>query len=319
MNEPRLIIGIPTHGRAERCHTAIASALWQQEPARVIVSDDSDNDDIERMIHTNYANHRLVSHVRSDANTLWGNWRNAAKLAVAGGAELFSWLQDDDVLRPSFSRRVVRAFDQFRGALIYCAALKNAYNNLLGVGWSGNCGPKLAQDFLFDNPMTFDGKLLAPIGYSDAWAMAPAKAFRVGPVFEEMLDILPDGCDLLTEVLDVAFMGQHGRAIADPVMAGYWMFHDANESAMRNRQKKSKEEVPIAWAFLDSIMDTFLDWRDVLNGWINFMGTTDILEMYVKALEEHPGVSPYADTIREMYAEILEIRKAKSEELMAVV
>ena len=317
MPEPRLTIGIPTHGRAERCKTAISSALWQDTQAKVIVCDDSDNDDIERMCQA-YKDNPLVSHYRSPATTLWGNWRHAAQLAVADGAEFFSWLQDDDMIAPYFCRRVIRSFDQFKGALTYCSSLITAYNNMLGVRWSGNQGPRLALDHLFGNPITFDARLLVPIGYVDAWAMAPAKAFRCGHTFDDMLDTLPDHCDLLTEVLDVAYMGLHGRAIADPIFSGYWMFHDSNESALRNRADKAKEEVPIAWAFLDSLMDEVLEWRAVLNAWIAFMGTNDILEGYCKTLDERKGLSLYADQIADMFHEVMDLRKAKSEEAVAV-
>jgi len=310
MSEPRLTIGIPTHGRAERCATAISSALWQDKPARVIVSDDSDGDDIERLCHQ-YREHPLVTYTRSNATTLWGNWRNVAKLAVASEATFFSWLQDDDVIGKWFCRRVVGAFDRYPAALTYCTSLISAYNNMLGDRSRGNQGPRLALDHLFGNPVTFDGKLLVPIGYVDAWAMAPAKAFRVGRTFEAMLDALPDHCDLLTEVLDIAYMGCHGRAIADPQFAGYWMFHDANESVMRNKEGKAKEEVPIAWAFLDSLMDDLHDWRQVLNSWIAFMGMSDVLEAYKKVLDERPGLSVYADQINEMFTEVLDLRKAK--------
>lgn len=309
--KPRLTIGIPTHGRAERCKTAISSALWQDEPARLIVADDSDGEDIERMMNE-YRNHPLVSYVRSPAKSLWQNWRFVAEEAVRDGATFFAWLQDDDVIGKWLCRRINRAFDQFPGALTYCSSLITAYNNLLGVRWSGNQGPRLALDHLFENPITFDARLLVPIGYTDAWAMAPAKAFRVGDVFEDMLAALPDHCDLLTEVLDVAYMGLHGRAIADPRFAGYWMFHDSNESAIRNRDDKAKEEVPVAWEFLDSLMDQNPEWRGILGSWIAFMGTPDILEPYCKTLSDRRGLSLYADQIHDMYREVLDLRKSAS-------
>src|SRR6476646_149147 len=269
MSEPRLTIGIPTFNRPERLQRAIASALWQSVPCRVLVADQGKSDECATACRE-YEEHPNFARVESPATTLWENWRFVAKEAASRGAEFFLWLQDDDLLAERVARRVVRSFYFFPGADLWCSSVNMAYDNMLGVKWSGNWGPKLPCDVLRGQPIDHSGDLLVPVGYFDSWAMAPAKAFRVGKAFHRMLDTLPDGCDCLTERLDIAAVGMGGRFIHDPVTAGYWIIHDRNESQITGATQPA--QVAPAFAFLDGLMDRLPGWRQDLNEWIGCIG-----------------------------------------------
>src|SRR5512135_962594 len=97
MRNPRLTIGIPTFNRPERCSRAIQSALGQSVPVKVIVSDDGDGDDCERVCRQ-WSDHPNFTYLKSPGKKLWHNWRYVAEQAIEGGAEFFSWLQDDDLI-----------------------------------------------------------------------------------------------------------------------------------------------------------------------------------------------------------------------------
>ena len=306
-SRPRLIIGIPSFGRPERCQSAIASVLWQSLPARVIVADDSDNDETEEMCRQ-FADHPCFSYRRSPATTLWRNWEWVAREAIAEGAEFFTWLQNDDILSPKFARRVVRSFDQFPRAQLYCANLLTAYNNMLGVRWDGNWGPRIPLDHLFGNPITFHGKLLTPIAYCDSWSLSPAKSFRVGDAFNEMLGQLPDGADSMTEVMDTAYMGLFGPVIADPQMAGYWMLHESNESELTRSKRASEEAVGLS--FLDGLMSQVPEWASLLVEWANFAAADELLASYIATANARRNKSVFAGEIADCLSSILESRKS---------
>ena len=128
---PRLTIGIPTFNRPERCQRAIQSALGQSVPCNVLVADDGTNDETEYTCRE-FSEHPNFRYLRSPAKTLWQNWRWVACPAIARGAEFFTWLQDDDLLSVRFARRVVRSFDKYPKATVYCSRLAPAYDNMLG-------------------------------------------------------------------------------------------------------------------------------------------------------------------------------------------
>lgn len=298
----KLTIGIPTFNRPERLQRAIASAFGGQYPVTVIVADDGDSDECERVCRE-WEDRPDFLYRRSPVKKLWHNWRWVAQEAVREGADYFMWLQDDDLIAPRVPRRVVRAFKQCPDATVYCSSLQMAYDNMYGCKWVGNWGPKIPLDLLWGGVTTFPGKLLTPIAYFDSWAMAPAKAFRCGPVFDAMLESLPDDCDMFTERLDIAFMGLHGNAIADPSGAGYWMIHGRNESHLTG--DTCEAQVRAAFAYLDTLMDRVPTWREELHSWMSCLGTPDLIHSLWKGIVDHRGKSPYCDQILDLFESVL--------------
>lgn len=307
----KLTIGIPTYNRAERLQRAIQAAIGQSLPCNVIVADDSDDDHAERLCKP-WTEHPDFTYLRSPAKKLWHNWKWVAEQAYERGSQYFMWLQDDDIIRVHTARRVVKSFDKHAGCTVWCSNLKMGYDNLMGQLWVGNWGPKIPVDIWYDQPTPFSGKLLTPIAYVDSWAMSPAKAFRCGPAFEAMLGELPDDCDMFTERLDIAFMGQHGEAICDPCPAGIWIIHDRNES--QHTGHTCSAQVESAYRYIDSLMDRCPGWRTDLVEWVGSLGTVNLITDYCKTLAKHRHLSCYASQIYDIFAGILQAHGVKPPE-----
>lgn len=302
--EPRLTVGIPTFNRPERLERAIQSVLGQSVPCNLIVADDStERSDESERVCKEWADHPHFTYLKSPARKLWHNWRYVAEQAADRGAEFFAWLQDDDLVARHWARRIVRSFDQCPDGLVYCSNLKMAYDSMFGCAWVGNWGPKVPLDFLYGQVTTFPGALLVPVGYVDVWAMAPAKAFRVGDVFRAMLADLPDDCDMMTERLDLAYMGLHGKAIADPACSGYWIIHGRNES--QNTTETCEAQVTSAYRYLDGLMDRLPGWREELYSWMSCLGNVDLIRSLYEGVKQHRGKSPYGDQILDIFGDLL--------------
>ena len=272
-------------------------------PVNVIVADDSTNDECERVCRQ-WADHPNFTYLRSPAKKLWHNWRFVAEQAIERGAELFAWLQDDDLIADHHARRICRAFDYYPGSVVYTARLAMAYDNMLGCHWTGSFGPRIPMDLLRGQPTDYPGIILLPVAYFDGWGMAPAKAFRVGDVFKQMLEALPDDCDMMTERLDLAYMGSvGGMAIADPAIAGYWIIHARNGKVENESQKTQHEigdQIKSAFRFLDDLMDVHPEWRDNLISWMSCLGSPNQYLSFYNNLVPWRDVSSYGAQILEI-------------------
>ena len=268
----------------------------------MLVADDGDDDQAEVACKA-WTDHPNFTYLKSPAKKLWHNWRWVAQQAVERGAEYFLWLQDDDIIRQHLVRRVLRSFDRNPGCVVYCSNLRMGYDNLLGQLWRGNWGPKLPVDICYDQPDSFSGKLLVPVGYFDSWAMSPAKAFRVMPAFVSMLDALPDDCDMFTERLDIAHMGLTGDAICDPCPAGSWIIHGRNESQLTTATCDA--QVRSAFGYLDTLMDRLPTWRNELGEWIGSLGTPHLIRDLWAGLIDHRAKSTYAAQILDLFEDVM--------------
>lgn|SRR5208283_1732698 len=302
LDKPRITIGIPTFNRPERCLRAIQSVLGQSLPTRCIVANQDPSSDL-KMICREFSDHPNFHYYESPATNLWENWRFVAEKAVEEGAEFFGWLQDDDFISERHSRRVVRSFDYFPHCLVYLSRLAMAYDTHLGCHWTGNFGPKIPMDLLRGTPSEFPGAILLPMAYFDGWGMSPAKAFRVGPVFSDMLRDLPGDCDMFTERLDIAYMGMHGNGIADPGISGYWVIHGRNQSQLTHGSVK--QEASSCWKWLDSKMDITPGWRDMLMSWITTLGNVEFLAQFRKNIVQFREDSPYIAQILGIFETLL--------------
>ncbi len=300
--KPRLTIAIPTFNRPERLERCIQHVIGSSIPVRCIVADDGDSDEPERVCKQ-WEDHPNFQYYRSPAKKLWHNWKWAAEKAVEEGCEFFQWCQDDDLIASRHARRVVRSFDYFKDATVYLSRLAMAYDNMLGCHWTGNFGAKIPMDLLGGQPTDFPGGLLLPISYFDSWAMSPAKAFRVNERFSEMLEALPEDCDMFTERLDLCYMGLGAKAISDPGIAGYWIIHGRNESQLT--VDKCQEQVQVAFTFLDSLMDQHPEWRGDLMSWIGALGTPQLIKSFWENVKDHRGKSPYAAQIANIFEDVM--------------
>lgn len=301
-DEPKLTIGIPTFNRPERLQAAIQSAMGQTIPVKVLVANQTDDDDWE-LVCKEWLDHPNFKCVQSPATTLWENWRFVAETAADDGAEFFTWLQDDDLLADRFARRVVRSFRHYPGATVYCANLRMAYDNRLGFVGRGNFGPNVPVDIIRGAVMAWPADMLVIAAYFSSWCMSPAKSFRVTDQFRTMLRDLPGNCDCMTERLDIAGAGIGHEFICDPAMAGVWVMHGKNESQISGDRQEGQVEP--AYAYLDTLMDQIPHWRKSLAEWMICLGNAYDIESHWKHMRPHRKKSPYAMQISDIFEDSL--------------
>jgi glycosyltransferase involved in cell wall biosynthesis len=301
---PRLTIGIPTRNRPEMVRRAIDSALAQTVPVRIVVNDSGACNRTQRTCEDLASRSPVAGHdfeyIQRDGGSLWENWKHVARQA---DGEFFMWLQDDDVISPYLAERIVEAFDRYPKAQVYCSRLTFSYDGRLGCSFYGSWGPKLHLDVLRMRPSEFSGTLLPIVAYFDTWAQSPAKAFRVGNPFQLMLDSLPDGCDMYTERLDIAFMGMHGTAIADPNVAGLSVLHKGNESLLTT--KEAWAQSVIFHKFLDMMVELIPDWHDEMFEYFNMPGIHKMLQSFYNDMSLNVELSENCKAIFKMVGGVL--------------
>lgn len=302
MTEPRLTLGIPTLDRHEHLSEALQNAMGQQVPVKIIVADQGQTKETKGVC-AEWSDHPWFKRVDSPATNLWENWRFAAETAVEDGAEFFTWLQDDDFLIETFARRVIRAFDAFPEANVYCSNVAMCYGKGVGFLHVRNWGPKVPVDLVRGRPMSYPGNMMVIAGYFDSWCMSPAKSFRVNDQFRGMLETMPSECDCLTERLDVAACALGNKFIVDPRAAGYWNIHDRNESQITG--EKQPAQFKPAFEYLDTMMDHIPDWRQELAVWMACLGNHNLIKTYFDSIRPHRCKSPYAEQIATIFEEIL--------------
>jgi glycosyltransferase involved in cell wall biosynthesis len=287
-SDPLLTIGIPTLDRHRFLRRAIDSCLRQTVPTQVIVADQGHLDETAQII-ASYPPSQ-VRHVKTDATTLWDNWKACAK---ACETVYFSWLQDDDIVSPSvrrangtevpgtgFAHRVCAAFDEFPAALhwqgrLYCGVChEDGTLDDVMASWWGQSGPWVLMPIIKQRPLQWPGEILVPTSYLTSWSLSPAVAFRCGEKFTAALDYLPTDADLYAERLIVAALGMQGPFIADPVVAGYWIHHGQNESYKQHAVQEKQKAVAIE--FLDELM-RHTDWKEVFRQWCLVMNPMQIM------------------------------------------
>lgn len=262
MSEPRLSIGIPTYhaDRAQQLGQAIDSVLRGTVPACVVVADQGHTDEVAQVMRR-YENHPNVAHMPTEVDHLWANWRAVAEACTT---EFFAWLQDDDVIGRGYAARVARAFDRHPSALHWQARCQLAVNDRLGLPFAGNF-PWVPMRSLEGEPDCWPGAVLAPTMYLTSWSLSPGVAFRCGESFSEALEAIPSYCDLFTERLILAEMGNRGDFIADPVLAGYWIHHGRNESYRQRLDQAPQSRILVD--HLDAMLDESPKWRDQFLQW----------------------------------------------------
>jgi hypothetical protein len=301
MSKPRLTLGIPTLDRHEHLSETLQNAMGQQVPVSIIVADQGKTPETKGVCDE-WSSHPHFKHVESPATSLWENWRFVAEQAIDDGAEFFTWLQDDDYLVETFAKRVVRSFDAFPEANLYCSNVAMCYGKGMGFLQVRNWGPTVPVDLIRGRPMCYPGNMLVIAGYFNSWCMSPAKSFRVNKQFRNMLETLPGNCDCLTERLDIAACGVGSKFICDPRAAGYWNIHDRNESQITG-EKQPAQFLP-AYEYLDNLMDLVPDWKNDLLFWMGNIPPHWIKD-YMKHMVVHKHKGRYALEVYDVFAESL--------------
>ncbi len=272
-DEPRLTIGIPTLDRPIMLQRAIDSCLAQTVPVRVIVADQGHKEDT-KLVMDRYDDHPHIYHMCSEAKTLWENWRLNAQDAY--DADFFAWLQDDDILSRIYASRVIKAFDAYPQALHWQGNCHCSPDGVHALKWGWN-GPQIGVRMLDTAQEQWPGGLLLASMYFTSWALSPGVAFRCGPEFSAAIEGMPEGCDLFNERLILAAMGAQGPWVADPVTAGYWVHHGANESYRQNASGQLPAQRKIMVEHLDDILDRVGSWREAFLVWLRTRSPIDVL------------------------------------------
>jgi hypothetical protein len=268
-----LTIGIPTYNRPHLLPRALRAALYQSVPVRVIVADDGDTEPTEAILASSEFSALDVVHLKTGATAAWPNWRACA---MAAETEYFAWLQDDDTIRETYAERIIDVMDYFPEADLYMARLQSAYSDRLGMPFKFSA-PWVPMDFLEGKPACWPGgQVIAASSYVTSWALCPAQAYRVNDRFREMLDSIPDDCDMFVERLVPSRMAALAPVVFDPVVAGYWIQH---ASMLSKDQANDPAEVirqfTRFFAALDYTMDIIegasVDWSALLYRWLGWI------------------------------------------------
>jgi glycosyltransferase involved in cell wall biosynthesis len=308
VNSPKLTIVIPTFNRPELLPRALASALDQTLPARIIVADDGDCDKTSDILAEQFAapvDSGQVTHLRTGASYAWDNFRAGME---AADTLYVSWLQDDDVVCPVYSERIASAFDQAPSANVWFARLCAAPDGRMAL-WYASVGPWVPMDLRNGVPYTLSqGSILASSAYMTSWALPPATAYRNGPLFRQALRKMPPYCDIFMERLMPALAVGEGSFIADPIIAGYWIQHDHNLS--RKQHSEQAEHTKRFLPVLDDLLSTYPTWQDDFAAWCQLIPANMIAQWlgHVDQTCKEGGGSRHQNDIKRLMVLSLEHR-----------
>jgi hypothetical protein len=302
VEQPRLTIGIPTYNRPHRLAMAIASALAQQRPAAVLVADQTGlaADVVKPYLGTN----PYVRYLRTDASCLWENWTAAAE---ACDTEFFCWLQDDDLVSPQLSRRVVWSFDEFPKANLYLARLGISGHDMLANWWQGT-GPMVPMNLLYGFPTIVSGILVTAGSYFSSWALSPGMAFRHSSEAIAAIRRCPKDCDLYNERIVLAELGRDADVICDPATMGYWVQHEGNESKRQVRHGGRVGQFPRLVERIDAALADRPDWHQALESWCLLVGV-GVLEHWLEEAKEYDVASETYAQAKAIVAKVLRLHR----------
>jgi hypothetical protein len=270
---PKLTIVIPTYNRPQLLPRALRSAVRQTVPVAIVVADDGDDPDATAAIlDSEKFRGGCIRHLRTGARTCWANWRAGLQAACTPYACI---LQDDDVVRGDYAERIVDVMDFFPDANLWMARLACAYTDTLAVPNQG-CGPLVPLDMLTGRPARWlGGEVIAASSYATSWSLAPALAYRTGPLLDAALMEMPEDADMFIERLLPAAMAVGGPIVVDPIVAGYWIQHGGMLSTSQNKDPlEVGRQISSHIRTLDGIMDRVgaanPGWPDVLRRWRGF-------------------------------------------------
>lgn len=276
---PRLTIVIPTHARPELILRAIDSVLAQTVPVKLVVSDDGDDEDSAKTAAVLAEKYELalltghIEHVRTTGHGAWQNWRAGMEHAIDAGAELVSWLQDDDVIMPHYADRVTRAFDAHPLANVWEGRCQVSPDGEFFLWYSGN-GPFIPMK-MGPAASFAEGSILASTSYFTSHSLAPGFAFRNVPHLRVALAAVPDECDIFVERLMPALAANGGPFIADPIVAGYWIQHPGQLSNQQHPDQPRQTGLLVD--ALDAMMPTLVGWQESLAAWLHVIPAGQIV------------------------------------------
>lgn len=288
--QPLLTIGVPTLGaRPDRLAKAIGSALAQTRPAKVLIADQNEPGDDGPAVRAAkpYHGHPLVRHVHTGAKSLRDNWLSAMDNA---DTPYFCWLQDDDIISPNLALRSLTALESRPQCPSWMAYLSISTFEGLGNRWQFT-GPMIPMDLLHGGCKVMSRELAIVGGYFTSHCLSPALVFRATePIRSAIRAELPERCDLFAERIVPATLTRFGPPVCDPLVAGYWVQHDGNES--KNQHPDADRQYRAMLPVLDARLPALgTDWRPALIEWAALAGAAPV-QQWLEATEPFDGDSP---------------------------
>ena len=318
MTSPRLAICIPEQNRPGLLREAVASALNQTVPARIVISDDgADPDRTRAMLRTHYSgplDSGQIVHFATKPRGAWQNWKAAMQAADTPFA---AFLQNDDVVSRKYAERILYAFDEAERlgarpmvwmARMHCCEASARF----GLWFAGN-GPWCPMPSLYghDEPIHFaHGACVAASSYVTSWSLSPAIAYRTGPELTAALEAMPDVCDIYVERIIPATLATQGGFIADPAVISYWRQHgDALDDGNLSRQQWADQprQTKLLVPYLDDLLDKTPGWQEQFRAWCGIIPPTLIIPWLgqLDTTEREGGASRHGVTLRRLMLESL--------------
>lgn len=267
MDEPRLTIAIPTLNRPEFLRKLLESIEAQTVRPHIVIGDQGGKKGTRNVLRE-FSGRLEIEHRLTKATSLWDNWKKSIANCQTAYA---AWVQDDDVLSPFYTARIVSGLNAHPKSTVYMCRLMVSYNTLgYACWWEGN-GPPIPLDFLNFRMDEVNGDLLLAIAPFISGALSPGIAFRMAPGFDEMLASLPDDCDLFHERMHVIeWVKGGGRLLCDPWVGGYWTMHDGNVSKVMNKDRAlQKRQLGVLMKWLEPRLHApDFDWADMIKSWV---------------------------------------------------
>lgn len=315
MKTVSLTFGIPTLGnRVSRLQDAVASALAQLTPARIVIACQGDHEGIQE-IKDYYKGVEAVRCVDTAATCSWENWLAAAR---ACETPYFAWLQDDDTLNPVAARRMVAGLEHNERSSCYLGRLGFRFDGTkLGHWWQAT-GPMVPMDLTHGEPVSLHPAVLAAGGYVTSHALSPAVAFKATPKVLDELGTIPNNVDIFNERMVLAIFAQHGFGICDAALVGHWVQHEGQDHRRLNRisgEGVRQYEVMARW--LEPLVNEHPPWQDLFRDWIRLLGPPIAQNLYNEVVT-HVGLTENIDAVieilRRTYPDLKEPVQAEQDE-----
>ena len=311
MISPRLTIAIPEHNRPDLLREAVASALRQTVPARIVISDDGDDPDRTRAMLREHFSEAVASdqirHFTVPPKGAWQNWKSAMQAADTPFA---AFLQNDDVISRKYVERVLYAFDEAEalGArpMVWMARMDCADPSARYGFWYAGNGPYCPMRSLYgeDEPMHLkEGACVAASCYFTSWSLSPAIAYRTGPKLTAALEAMPDRCDIFVERIIPAEMALHGGFIADPAILGYWRQQGTFGAHLSHNQWADQpRQTKLLVKHLDNLLDVTPGWQEQFAAWCGIVPPSLIVPWLsqLDTTEKEGGKSRHGGTLRSL-------------------
>lgn len=223
---PPITIAIPTCNRVIFLREALESATHQTLSGIEIIASDNASTDRTPELVAEYKD-RVIYH-RNETNI--GPHANFRKVFEISHGQIFTWLQDDDLIHEDFARRAVTAFQRYPNlkaylTFAYWTSLPNCH--LGGAVFGPPCGGDWMRK---DGLQVISGTIVPALSLFVTVGFCPAAAFERRALAKAMV-YLKDEYWLLMERCVLSAAVADGAVAIDPYIGGVYRAHPDQVSA----------------------------------------------------------------------------------------